>query len=118
MKTFTYEELVALARAQGLPEDVLDTAAAIALAESGGRETVGHPTLDPNVHKDTNSRWSIGLWQINSLVGPAPGSGRGRFSNDDLAVAVHNAEAMAEISGGGADFRPWGTFRTGAHKPF
>lgn len=118
MRFFTHTELMQLAREAGLPEDKLDLAAAVAKAESGGGEARGHPTLDPNVRKDTNSRWSIGLWQINSLVGPPPGAGRGRFSNDDLAVAKNNAAAMAEISAMGSNFKPWGAFTNGSFKQF
>lgn len=118
MKVLTHKELEDLARSVGVPEDQLDIAAAIAQAESGGGESRGHPSLDPKARKDSNGRWSIGLWQINSLTGPAPGEGRDGFSNDQLASAQQNAEAMAKISGKGTNWKPWGAFKNGSFKKF
>lgn len=118
MRTFTHRELQELAREQGIPEAALDVAAAIALAESAGGEARGHPTLDPRARKDSNGRWSIGLWQINSLTGAAPGTGRAGMINDELAVARNNARAMAAISHRGTNWRPWGAFKNGSFERF
>lgn len=118
MREFSFAELREIARAEGLPEDALDLAAAIAMAESGGGEARGHPTLDPHAHQDSNGRWSIGLWQINSLTGEAPGEGRDGFSNDDLARASANAQVMAGLSNLGKNWRPWGAFTNGSFKRF
>ncbi|MEA2974223.1 MAG: hypothetical protein QOG82_2681 [Actinomycetota bacterium] len=118
MRAFTHPELEALAREQGLPEASIDTAAAIAMAESGGVEARGHPDQDPGAHQDSNGRWSIGLWQINSLDGARPGLGRDGVSNDDLALAVPNAQAMARISSRGTDWTPWGAFTNGSFRQF
>lgn len=118
MRIFSHQELEALARDAGLPHESLDIAAAVAQAESAGGEARGHPTLDPSARKDSNGRWSIGLWQINSLKGPPPGTGRGELTNDQLAVASFNARAMAEISSRGTNWKPWGAFINGSFRKF
>lgn len=118
MRMLSHQELEAIAREQGLPETSLDVAAAVAQAESGGGEARGHPTLDPQAHKDSNGRWSIGLWQINSLNGPPPGAGRGDLTNDQLATASLNAKAMAQISANGTNWKPWGAFNNGSFRKF
>lgn len=66
-------------------------AAAVAMAESGGR---------PDAVNTSNSDGSIdrGLWQINSIHG-------GQSTLDPLA----NARAAVAISKGGTDWRPWCT---------
>jgi len=118
VKILTHAELMALARKHGVPEDALDIAAAIAMAESGGGEARGHATLDPKARKDSNGRWSIGLWQINSLNGPPPGEGRSDVTNDELATAAVNARMMVEISSQGTNWKPWGAFKNGSFRRF
>jgi len=77
-----------------------DTAAAIALAESGGR---------PKAVGDKGT--SIGLWQINVYTCPK------RFADvGSLKNAGFNAEAMSVMSNGGTNWEPWSTFRSGAYR--
>ena len=55
MATLTYDQLVQVARAGGLPGDA-DMWAAVAMAESSGRTDV------------VNSIGCVGLWQINVAI--------------------------------------------------
>lgn len=64
-------------------------AAAIAMAESGGRS-------DAINSKNNNGSVDRGLWQINSV--------HGRQSTTD---PLNNARAAVAISKGGTDWRPW-----------
>ncbi len=76
------------------------TAAAIALAESGGKASAIN---------DKNSDGSIdrGLFQINSV--------HGAQSTTDLRK---NVRAAIRISGNGKNWHPWVTFNTGAYKKY
>jgi TP901 family phage tail tape measure protein len=90
------DELARLARAVGVIGNA-DTAAAIAMAESGG---------NPNAfNRNRNGTVDRGLWQINSI--------HGALSTFDI---LGNARAMASISGGGSDWTPWVVYNTGAYR--
>lgn len=90
----TLQELRALALRVGFPPGSVDTAAAIAMAESGGNpDAVGDLTLGT----------SMGLWQINLAAHPA-------MASWTLTDPVVNATAALWISAGGTNFRPWSTF--------
>lgn len=91
---FTAPQLAALWVQAGGPKNVADTAAAIALAESGG---------DPNI---VNSIGATGLWQIYNGNGEVPGA-KDPMTNARMAVAKYKA------AGG---FSPW-TVYTGADTP-
>lgn len=82
----------------------LAQATAIALAESGGNERA-HNRVPPDD--------SYGLWQINMYgdLGPARRTQFGIASNDALFDIATNAKAMAQISSGGTNWRPWTTFQ-------
>jgi len=84
-------------------------AAAIALAESGGR---------PDAHNPKPPDDSYGLWQINMLgsLGPARRRQYGLSSNDQLFDPLTNAKAAVAISGGGSSFGAWSTYTNGAYK--
>lgn len=84
-------------------------AAAIALAESGGR---------PDAHNPKPPDDSYGLWQINMLgsLGPARRRQYGLSSNDQLYDPMTNAKAAVAISGGGKSFAAWSTFTNGAYR--
>lgn len=100
--TLSFAQLRELARAVGIPDEQLDTAAAIALAESNG----GHPdALGDQGH-------SFGLWQINIPAHPeyAPGP--------QLFDPTLNAVAMAAISNHGKNWHPWSTYNNGLHLPY
>jgi murein DD-endopeptidase MepM/ murein hydrolase activator NlpD len=95
-------ELLALAQQAGSGGDP-ETAAAVAMAESGGRpDAVGV--------NDDGSR-DRGLWQINDRWHPE--------ASDACAFdAACNAQAAYTISNGWTDFAPWTTYRTGAYRQF
>lgn len=84
-------------------------AAAIALAESGGR---------PDAHNPKPPDDSYGLWQINMLgrLGPARRQQFGLSSNTALFDPLTNAKAAVAISGGGSNFGAWSTYTNGAYK--
>jgi len=81
----------------------LQTAVAIALAESSG---------NPNAVGDLNRGTSVGLWQINLKAHP-------EFAGVNLRDPQTNANAAFSIySAAGNSFSPWTTFRTGAYQAF
>jgi len=101
-------------RAEGVQNPTADqiaTATAIAWAESG---------LNPRAHNPTPPDDSYGLWQINMLgsLGPARRTKFGLQSNDELYAPAVNARAMASISLGGTNWRPWTTYTSGAYRQY
>ena len=78
-----------LAASVGFPDP--DTAAAIAMAESGG---------DPNAY---NTEGSYGLWQIHLVAHPS-------YDAQSLFDPTYNARAAFDISSGGTNFKPWTTY--------
>jgi Lysozyme like domain len=98
---YGYSELLYLASQAGFGADS-STAAAIALAESGGKRTaVGDLALGR----------SIGLWQINLRAHP-------EYSEQELYDAQTNANAAYQIYSSAGGFSPWTTFRSGAYQNF
>jgi cell wall-associated NlpC family hydrolase len=95
----------------GFHGQALDTAVAVALAESGGRPTAHNG----NVGTGDNS---YGLFQINMLgtMGPARMKEFGLTSYDQLYDPVINAKAAYRISNGGTNWQPWTTYTGGAYK--
>lgn len=90
MTTYTFSQLEDLWKQAGGNSIAAPMAAAIAMAESGGRsDAVGHPS---------NGTADRGLWQINSVHGALS-------TVDPLA----NARAAVSISHNGSDWRPWCT---------
>lgn len=102
-------EIAVAAFRAGFRGESLATAVAIALAESGG---------DPRSHNTVGRDNSYGLWQINMFgsLGPSRRSSFGLSSNDDLFDPTTNAKAAFEISGGGANFKPWSVYTSGAYR--
>lgn len=98
-KQLTRQAVLAIATKAGFPDPKL--ASAIALAESGGV---------PGAILRTSREYSVGLWQINTLVH--------LFSPDDMKDPIKNAAAAFKISKGGTDWRPWSTYTNGAYKKF
>lgn len=98
---YGFSELLYLASQAGFGQDS-STAAAIALAESGGQRTaVG----------DLDLGRSIGLWQINLRAHP-------EYSEVELYDAQTNANAAYQIYSDAGGFSPWTTFRTGKYLEF
>lgn len=100
---YTFAELEGLWVNAGGPSALAPTAAAIALAESGGCSS----DLNPTDNHGTQTSW--GIWQISNGTHSAPGpnwqTGAG---NAALAVAKWKASG----------FSPWGTYDSGAYKAF
>ena len=87
----------------GLSDSEAVVAVAVALAEAGGRTQAVSPTND------------VGVWQINM---PAHQPAHPDWTESWLKDPVHNGQAAAVVSGGGQNWRPWTTFRTGRYRAF
>lgn len=100
---------MAYAQSAGLSQSAARIAAAVAMAESGGRTTAHNPVPPDD---------SYGLWQINMLgsMGPSRRAQFGLSSNKDLFDPAKNAKAMAAISSGGTNWQPWSTYTNGAYR--
>jgi len=101
-------QIAAAASAAGIPAAQVPTAVAIAIAESGG---------DPSSHNSIPPDDSYGLWQINMLgsLGPERRQKFGLTSNEQLYDVATNARAMAALSSGGTNWRPWTTYTRGTY---
>lgn len=106
-------ELYQAARAAGLNPARAAIAAAIALAESSGDDkAVGDVSLQTNT-------WgpSVGAWQIRTIK-----SQTGTGSDRDISALQGNlprqAQAMVNISGGGANWTPWTVYNTGKYQQY
>lgn len=93
-RTLSLAEMRQLAAQTGFPDP--DLAAAVAMAESGGKSAVVGPTAD------------YGLWQIHQAAHP-------QYSVASLFDPAYNARAAFEISRQGTDWSPWATFNAGLH---
>lgn len=104
----SFGQLQALWIRAGGPKDKAPIAAAVALAESGGRSDALNAT-PPD--------YSVGPWQIN-YYGPLADSRTQRFgpANYLRANPLANARAAVAISNGGQDFSAWTTYTNGAWK--
>ena len=74
-------------------------AAAVAMAESGGRPNITNRNSDGSIDR--------GLWQINSV--------HGALSTLDR---LGNAKAAISISSNGRNWNPWVAFKNGSYKQF
>lgn len=92
------EQIADVALQAGFPNDEkkLQTAVAVALAESGG---------DPAVVSSTGD---VGIWQINLAAHP-------QYPADKLKDPLYNAGAMVAISANGTNWKPWFAYTTGRH---
>jgi hypothetical protein len=99
-------QLIGVAQNAGFSGPDLQTAVAIALAESGG---------DPNAYNPERAagavqgHGSFGLWQIYLTAHPEF-SGQNLFDPNINAAAAYSVYAAA-----GNSFRPWSTFKNGAY---
>jgi hypothetical protein len=114
MPVLSDQEIARLAADAGFTGRDLETAVAVALAESrGDSDAVGDVNLQTEVYGP-----SIGLWQIRSVN---PGHAN-RFeqrhhneaANYDPATNARNAHAIFEQRG----WRPWSTYTRGRYRPF
>lgn len=106
-------EIYSLALAVGLSDSAAKTAAAIAMAESGG---------NPNAHNDNAATGddSYGLWQINmrGSLGPARRTQFGISNNGELYTPTVNAKAMKTLSQSGRVWTPWTTYTRGTYRSY
>lgn len=112
MTALSAAQLYALAREAGLSPVSATTAAAVALAESGGRtDAIGDVALE-------DGTWgpSVGPWQIRSQKAQY-GTGGPRDASR-LTDPAFNARSMASISGSGKNFGPWTTYTKGLYRKF
>lgn len=100
-----------LAMAAGLNANQAKTAAAIAMAESGG---------NPTKHTVDSDDDSYGLWQINMKgdLGPDRRKQFGLTSNAALLDPATNARVMRVLSDGGSNWKKWGAYTNGSYKKF
>jgi hypothetical protein len=101
-QTLSVPELYALARRAGLSPANAVTAAAIAMAESGGRTWV----TSPNPDGGTN----VGPWQLDT-----PGGGGAGYTVAELQNPWTNAQAMAKASDDGTNWSTWETYADGSY---
>lgn len=112
MAMYTFPQLQQLWIQAGGNPQAAPTAAAIAMAESGGNSTIlGDTTI-------TGGGWgpSVGLWQIRSLVNQNHTGGvRDQYADAD---AMANARAAISVSNNGQNWQPWSTFTSGSYLHF
>lgn len=102
MQRLNFAQLRTLAFEAGFIGSAADTAAAVALAESGG---------DPAAEGDLALGVSRGLWQINMRAHP-------EFDGVRLFEQDYNAKAAFLVSSHGTNWNPWTTFRNGAYRKY
>ncbi len=97
----------------GFSGNALNMAVAIGMAESGGN--AGEVNNNPGT-----GDLSYGDWQINMLggMGPQRRAQYGLSSNDALLDPYTNARVAYAMSGGGQNWDPWSTYKSGAYKSF
>jgi hypothetical protein len=102
-------EIARIAHGAGFRGRTLETAVAVALAESGG---------NPKAHNPRPPDDSYGLWQINMYgsLGPARRRQFDLRSNGALYDPAVNARAAWAISGRGSSFQPWSVYTNGAYR--
>jgi len=104
------EQLRELARAVGFPD--VATAAAVAMAESGGDSCARG---DPHTPSDCSNlgppSTSLGLWQIHVPAHP-------EVDASQLFDPLYNAHAAFAISSGGTNWHPWSTYTSGAYQRY
>jgi len=97
----------------GFRGKALETAYAVAMAESSG---------DPTAHNDDASTGddSYGLFQINMLgdMGPERRKLYNLKANKELFDPLVNAQAAFDLSNEGKDWSPWTMHTNGAYKKF
>lgn len=104
--TLTAAEIRQYAANAGFSGDDLDTATAIAQAESSGKPTAYNPETDAGAPE---GKGSYGLWQIYLNAHP-------EFAGLNLKDPQVNANAAYEIyAKAGYSFAPWSTFNSGAY---
>lgn len=103
-QSLTSDQVAQLMRNAGFPESVIPTGVAITEAESSWQTGNCNPN-DPN-------GGSFGLWQINGI----------HFLSGTTMQCAFDAQCSTnyafQLSNGGQDWNPWGTFTSGAYRQF
>lgn len=95
------QAVVQAARAAGFTGDALVTAVAVAMAESQG---VPQKSKYPGEE-------SYGMWQVHIPSHP-------EYTPDQMMDPAQNAQAAFKISGGGANWKPWSVYKSGAYQQY
>jgi len=103
----SFDEILQLATNAGFGCDG-QTAAAIALAESGGDPDAYNPETQANAPEGEGS---YGLWQIYH-------NKHKEFTPDQLRDPQTNANEAFKIYNDAGGFSPWSTFKSGAYQEF
>lgn len=103
-QTLTIPQLEALWIKAGGPAARAPVAAAVAMAESGGRTEVTSANPDGGVN--------VGPWQLDTK-----GKGAGK-TIAQLQDPLTNAQLAVQGSSGGSDWSAWATFGSGAYRAF
>ena len=106
MSSYTNAQLQDLWIQAGGNPSAAPTAAAIALAESGGNSSSANWT-DPN-------GGSFGLWQINGVHNPL-GSWASAAWIRSMYNPLTNARQAVSVSNNGTNWNPWTTYTSGAY---
>jgi hypothetical protein len=109
MAKLSFKQLESLWIQAGGSKISAPTAAAVALAESGGNTAA----LNNN---SSSGDYSVGLWQINYYGSLGP-SRAARYGQPDQLRAdpYANARAAIDLSRNGSNWSPWSTFTSGAY---
>jgi cell wall-associated NlpC family hydrolase len=111
-RILTIDQIAAVAVQAGFRAEALITATAISCAE----DTSHDPTVINN--DPSTGDYSVGLWQIN-YFGSLLASRTAQFGPPPtLQDPLANAQAAYSLSGGGVNFNPWSTFKSGAYRQF
>ncbi len=105
---------VALAAFDAAGVPVSDETLTIAVAIAGAESTWNPDAMGDTTITDATWGPSVGLWQIRSLNAER-GTG-GTRDADRLRDPAFNAASMVTVSGGGANWRPWTVWLTGAYR--
>jgi hypothetical protein len=103
-QTLTPKQIAVWAQQAGFTGKDLETAVAVALAESGGR-------IDATNH-NSNGSTDYGVWQINSIHAD-------EFTKHPQWWSVENADMAHDIwAGAGNSWKPWTTYTSGAYNMY
>jgi Lysozyme like domain len=106
---FSFSQLVNLAQSAGFNASDAITAAAIAIAESGGNPSAYNPEIAASAPCGLGS---YGLWQIYLNAHP-------EFTGQNLYDPSINAQAAFSVwKGAGNSFSPWSTFKSGVYSTY
>jgi hypothetical protein len=104
VSTLTAAQIAKLAYDAGARGDNIAVAAAVALAESGGR-------TDAVSKRNTDGTFDRGLWQINDVHTQYD---RAKLVSDP----AYNARAAAEVSSNWSNFTPWTTYKDKTYRKY